>query len=415
MTVFAITLWAWELTGQATTLTLVIFFSRIPALLISPLAGAIVDRHNRKILIIASDTVAALSTLGLFYLSITGELQIWHLYLTSAINGIFEPIQQLSFSASITMIVPKQHYYRAIGMISMLEYGSNIIAPSLAGLLYPVIELKGILIIDLITFCVAIGTVLSQPIPQPPVLKNAELPHQKLYKSLWRQMIFGFNFVFSRPSLWALLVLVSLFQLAHDLGGVLYSPMILARSGNNTQTLGIVSAAAGLGGVTGSVLVSIWGVPKNRVNGLLLGMIGAGLSKIVFGLSQTLFLWIPAQVCSSLNFPLMSSCRDGIWMSKVEPNYQGRVFGTWSVMKLTTSGIAPAIAGPLADRVLEPAMRPGGSLAPIFGGIFGTGSGSGIALLYVFASICLVVIGLRGYTSKNLRNLEKLMFNSDLT
>lgn len=167
MTNFAIKIWVWELTGQASALTLVVFFTQVPQVFIALFAGVIVDRCNRKVLIVLGDTVAGLSTITILLLYLTNHLQIWHLYVTGAVNGAFGQIQELAYSASIAMIIPKQQYTRASSMGSILHYGSSIFAPALAGVLYYVIGLTGILLIDLTTFAIAIGTVLLVHIPQP--------------------------------------------------------------------------------------------------------------------------------------------------------------------------------------------------------------------------------------------------------
>ena len=135
-------------------------------------------------------------------------------------------------------------------------------------------------------------------------------------------------------------------------------------------------------------------------------MVGAGISKTIFGLARTPLIWLPAQFCSSLNFPLKSSCSDAIWRLKVEPNLQGRVFASRRMFALALSPIAKLIAAPLADYVVEPAMMPGGTLAPLLGSIFGTNPGAGMAFLYVMSSICLVLIGLGGYAFPSLREVE---------
>jgi MFS transporter, DHA3 family, macrolide efflux protein len=393
MTDFASTIWAWEFTHQATTLALVTFFSQAPSILITPFMGTLVDRASRKRLIMLSDAIAALSTVALLCLYLTDNLQVWHFYITAAINGTFSQIQHLAYSASISLMVPSQHYTRAGSMNSMLHYGSIIFAPALAGILYYVIGFNGILSIDLMTFCFAILTVLRVTIPQPIVLEIKPLS----WINIWQEIVFGFRYIFADSSLSAVLILGTLFWFAHDLGGSLYAATILARSGNNSAILGSLLATAGVGGVIGVAIVTIWGGPKRRINGLLLGMVGAGLSKIVFALGQQPAIWIPAQFCSSLNFPLLGSSNDAIWMSRVKPELQGRVFATTSFIGQITAAIASLIAGPLADRVFEPAMMPGGSLAGIFGGIFGTGAGAGMALLYAMTSFCLLFVGIGGY------------------
>jgi len=165
MSGFALRIWAWEITGQATAIALVAVSTQIPRLLITPFAGIIVDRFNRKLLLIAGDTISVLSTLAILFLYLSGNLQIWHLYVTGAVNGAFNQLQSLAYSASISLMVPKQQYTRASSMGSVLHYGSIIIAPALAGSLYYVIGLLGILLIDVATFFVAIATVLFVPFP----------------------------------------------------------------------------------------------------------------------------------------------------------------------------------------------------------------------------------------------------------
>jgi MFS family permease len=139
MTKFAIEIWVWEITGKATTLTLVGLFSLLPSIIITPISGLIVDRFNRKLLMMVGDTVAVVSTIIILLLHLTNDLQIWHFYLTGAIVGTFNQFQSLAYSASVSLMIPKQHYTRASSLQFVSGYGSNIIAPPLAGLLYTVI------------------------------------------------------------------------------------------------------------------------------------------------------------------------------------------------------------------------------------------------------------------------------------
>lgn len=409
MTYFAIKIWAWELTNQVTTLALLSFFTLIPSILITLISGLIVDRVNRKFLMIIGDSVAAISTVFIYYLSLTGQLHIWHIYVTGAVNGAFSEIQSLAYSTSISLLVPKQQYARATSMNSAIHYSSIIIAPALAGVLYYIVGLRGILLIDLVTFTIAIATILKIRIPQPKIIKQ---PQESI--GFWQEIIFGFRYLIVRPSLLAVIAAGSLFWFAHDIGATLSSPMILARTDNDARVLGSISSAAGIGGVTGTILLSISGGFKRRIHGLLLGMIGAGVSKTIFGLAQGLTIWLPAQFCSSLNFPMLTSSGQAIFLSKVRPDVQGRVFATESTIQQIVSAIAVFIAAFLADRIFEPAMMPGGGLTPLFGGLFGTGKGAGMALLYVISSLGLLLIGLIGYAFPRLRNVEAIVPDHDV-
>ncbi|MBD2128017.1 MFS transporter [Microcoleus sp. ZQ-A2] len=409
MTVFAITLWAWELTGSATALALIGFFYFAASISIAPFAGVIVDRSNRKRLIILGDTVAGLSTVAILLLHLAGNLEIWHIYLVAILNGLCSQVQTLAYSVSIPMLVPKQHYTRAISMGSVLSYGAAIIGPALAGVLYSLIGFTGILLIDLTSFIVGISTIFAVHIPQP-VISEAG---RQSPTGIFPELAFGFRYIFARKSLLALLLLASFFGFAHDIGDSLYSPMILARTNSNAQVLASLQAAAGVGGVTGGILLSVWGGHKRRIHSLLLGMVGAGVSKIIFGLAQIPLIWIPAQFCSSFNFPAISSSDRAIWLTKVEPDLQGKVLASHTLISGFSPAIGRLLAGPLADYIFEPAMKPGGNLAAIFGGMFGSGSGAGMALLYVICSLGMLSVGLVGYAFPLLRDVEDIVPDHD--
>ncbi|WNZ21634.1 MFS transporter [Leptolyngbya sp. NK1-12] len=401
MTEFALVLWAWEVTGSATALTLVGFFSQLPRAVITLFAGVIVDRCNRKHLMMLGDAIAVLSTVALLLLYATENLQIWHLYLTSAVNSSFGQIQQLAYSTSVSLMVPSSHYTRANSMESVVHYGSAIFAPALAGSFYPFIGLIGIFLIDMVTFGVAIVTLLAVTIPQP-----SRITESSRLSAIWHDLTFGFKYFFKNSSLRLLVLITALFWFVHDLGGAIYDPMILARSNGSAQVLASTSVAAGIGGVVGAIGVSIWGGFKRRLRGLLVGMVGAGISKTVFGLGRTVSIWIPAQFCSSLNFPLLGSSETAIWMANVAPNLQGRVFAASSLIVQIVSAFATFLAGPLADRVLEPAMMSNHVVTIALTRIFGTGPGAGMAVLYVLCSLGMVLAGLWGCTLPKLQQLE---------
>ncbi|WP_375509311.1 MFS transporter [uncultured Nostoc sp.] len=409
MTGFAFSIWVWELTGQATSLALFGFFGQVPQILIIPIAGVIVDRWNRKYLMMVGDTVSGLLTITVLLLYITHNLQLWHLYLAVGVKGTFQQLQELAFVASVSIMVPKQQYSRASSISFLATSSSIIITPALAGALYLVIGLVGILIIDIITFAIALLTLLLVHIPQPTITKLGMHSNTNLKEDLY----FGWRYVALRPSLLAMLILMLLFSFAYQFSGSLATPLILARTGNDTKVLGAVFSAEGLGGIIGALIMVTWGSSKQRIHGVLLGMVGAGLSQTVFGLGITPLIWIPAQLCSSLNFPIMGSANDAIWLNKVKPEIQGRVFAMRSMVMSVSSALANLIAGPLADRVFVPAMKPDGTLAPMLGWIFGTKGGAGIALLYVISSLCMLVVGLGGYAFSVLRNVEKILPDHD--
>lgn len=408
MTGFALTLWAWEMTESATTLALVGFFSQLPRIPVALVAGLIVDRFNRKFLMIVGDSVAALSTVGIGLLFLTDHLQIWHLYFAASLNGSFGQIQTLAYQASLSSLVPPLQLTRANSMNSAVHYSSVILGPAFAGLLYPFIGLAGIVLIDLTTFGVAIATLLCVHIPQP-APQDVKPTSQDVIEieTLFSKLTFGFREIWRQPNLQAMLWISALFVFFHDLAGAIYEPMILARTDGSTTVLASILTTAGLGGVTGAVLLSVWGGPKRRVTGMLAGYIGAGVSKMVFGLGRSPLIWFPAQFCSSLHFPLLGSSRTAIWMTQIAPEKQGRVFAADTLVAQVMRAIAPLVAGPLADQLFEPLMLSDLRLTFVLSPIFGAGSGAGMAFLYVLCSLCMVLVGSLVFFMNNLRTMEE--------
>lgn len=402
MTVFALIFWVWEVTGSATSLALVTFFSQLPRIIVTPLAGIIVDRFPRKQLMILGDVVAMLCTLAIALLYWGDRLQIWHLYTAVAVYGCFGQIQTLAYSTSIALLVPQRDYTRAESMVAAVNYSGAIFSPILAGSLYPLIGLQGIIGIDLGTFLIAFVILLASDIPRPsPDHAEATVPNVD-----WSNLTFGFRYIVSKPGLIAMVLAFSCFALPSDVGRALYNPMILARSGGEEQVLGAVTTAAGVGGVLGALLVSWKGGFKRRIHGMLLGFAGTGFCKIALGLGQTAWVWIPAHFAATLLIPLYYSSSNAIWYAKVPPSLQGRVLAADQMVGLILGAIAPLLAGPLADFVFEPAMQPEGRLAPIFGPLIGTGEGAGIALLYTLMAVLMLLVGLGGYGFRTLRSVE---------
>ena len=405
MTVFALMIWAWDITGSATSLALVGFFSQLPRIVITPLAGIVVDRFPRKRLMILGDVVAMLCTLAIALLYVGDRLQIWHLYSAVALYGCFGQIQTLAYSTSIALLVPKQDYTRAESMVAAVNYSGAIFSPIMAGSLYPLIGLQGIILIDLTTFLIAFAILIASEIPRP----TADGSAATASKLSWSNLTFGFRYILGKPGLMAMVLAFSLFAFPSDIGKALYNPMILARSGGDAQVLGMVTTAAGVGGVLGALLVGWRGGFKRRIHGMLLGFAGTGCCKIVLGCGQTPLVWILAHFLATLLIPLYYSSSNAIWYAKVPPTLQGRVLAADQLIGLAIAALAPLIAGPLADLIFEPAMQPGGWLTPIFGALWGIGPGAGMALLYTTTAALMVLVGLGGYSFHTLRSVETLL------
>ena len=409
MSQFALTIYVFEKTGSALALGTMQVFFITPFLLISPIAGVMVDRHNRKLMMMVSDLAAGIATLAILILQAMGILEIWHLYATSIIYGLGMAFQWPAYSAAISTMVPKEQLGRANGMMSLIEAGPGVIAPLLAGALLPLIQLTGILFFDVATFILAIGALMFVHIPQPVRTEEGE----KAKGSIWREAAYGFKYIFTRPSLLGLQLIFFAGNLFAGIGFTVMAPMILSKTGNNSLMMGSAQSAGAIASVVGGVVMSAWGGFKQRVNGVLLGWIIGGIGFAIVGFDGGLPIWITGIALTSIVVPLVNGSNQAIWQSKVAPDLQGRVFSARRLIAWLTNPLSPIIGGVLADFVLEPAARAGIGLPTTLSWLVGTGSGSGMGLLIVFCGIGSALAGVTGYFVGSIRNAETILPDHD--
>ena len=406
MTRFGLTIWAWQVTGRATALALVGLFSLVPMLVLSPIAGTVVDRWSRKKIMILGDLVAGVSTVFLLILSLLGKMEIWHIYLVAVVIGAGEAFQRPAYMAAISTMIPKKHYGRAQGMIGMVGSATGIISPVAAGALLGFIGINGIMFIDIATFLFAVSMLVMVRIPQP--AESGE--GKKARGNMWRESAFGFRFLLQRRPLLYLLMSYAVLNLVLTFAFSIQSPMILARTNTNELLLGTVQMFFGLGGVAGGALMSIWGGPKRRIRGIYLSVIGAMLlGPTLLGIGNSLLLWAIGAFFVVFFAQFASATSGVIWQTKVPHDVQGRVFAYRGMIASIASPIGMMLAGTLADYVFEPMMQPGGWGVDLFGKLVGTGPGAGMGLMMVLAGAVGVILGLSGFIIPSIRNLEKLI------
>lgn len=403
---FALTIYVFEETGQATTLAIMTTSFLAPFLIFSPIAGAMVDRYNRKLMMMISDLTSGVGTLAILFLFASGKLEIWHFYIVNIFLGLGNTFQWPAYSAAITTMVPKEQYSRANGLLSLVDSGPGVVAPLLAGALLPIIGLKGILIIDVATFVLAIGVLFFVHVPQPKLTVEG----QEAKGSLLKEAAYGFKYIFARPSLLYLQIILFISNIFIGFRNTLIAPMILSRTDNSSLIFGSVQSAGAIAAVVGGLIMSTWAGFKRRINGLLLGW---GLyfvfGILLMGIGRSLTIWIPAMVIASIMATVGGTSANALWQTKVAPDVMGRVFSARRLIAWIPDPIIPLIAGPLADYVMEPAMTSGGWLANTFGWLVGTEAGSGMSLVIILVSFGGMIALSSGFLIPAVRNVEDIL------
>jgi tRNA(Leu) C34 or U34 (ribose-2'-O)-methylase TrmL/MFS family permease len=262
MTWFAFTIWAWEKTGKASALATISFFAFLPTVLLTPVAGAFVDRWNRKLVMLLSDSGTALGTLTVFLIYTFGDLQIWHIYVVSILAGFFTAFQYPAFAAAVTTMLSHQDYARASGMLGSARALSGILAPIFAAALLVPLGLSGIMLIDLATFTFAFGSLLLVHIPQPEPTATG----LQSRGTLWQEILFGFRYIRESQSLWALTLLFMIAGIFLAIGATLMAPLVLSLTQHNESALAAVQSTGAVGGIVGGLILSIWGGAQRRIH-----------------------------------------------------------------------------------------------------------------------------------------------------
>lgn len=400
LTGFAMSVWVYQQTGSVTKFSIVVLFTTLPGLVITPLVGTLIDRWDRGWLMIASNVWAACNTLGVAALFFFGRQRIWHICLLAAAFSMSSAVISPAFTASISLLVPKRHLGRASGMMQFGEAAAQIVAPLLGGFLVLTIKIYGVLLIDFITYTIAITTLLVVGMPSPTTHAREKNPNQ----SWLREAAFGWTYLIQRPGLFGLLLFLGVTNFTATMSNLLITPMVLSFA--NVSIYGMLISVMGVGLVAGSVLMSIWGGPRRRVYGVFVYGFLLGISQILEGLRPQAWLIGTGLLIGGLIAPVANGCIIPILQTKTLPEIQGRVFATIRLVSWCAIPVAYLVAGPLADKVFKPLLYENGSLAGSLGKVIGVGPGRGIGLLLIVLGVGTILTTFKAYFHPRLFNIE---------
>ena len=401
LTSFALGVWIYQRTDSVLLLGINMFAFALPQVILSPLAGALVDRWDRRTAMIVSDAGAGLAALAIALLFLAGRLEPWNVYLCTAIMSAFVTLQWPAWSAATTLLVPREHLGRASGMVQSVDAVATLAAPAIAGALYARVGVGPLVTADVISYCVAI-LVMTLFVRVPSLPPSAEA--RQAGAGLWAEMKLGWRFIAARPGLLGLLLFFTVDNFLGTMVSPLLQPMIL--DGWSPAIYGLVSSIMGLGMLAGTLAMSAWGGPRRRMFGLLgTGALG-GLALALAGLRPSIPVIAVGMGAYSLLMPTMAGCSQAIWQVKVPPALQGRVFSVRRAIAWSFTPVAFLVAGPLADHVFKPLLAAGGALAPTLGRIIGVGPGRGIGLQIVLLGLLTTLISAIAFLVRRIRRVE---------
>lgn len=397
---FALGVWVYQRTGSVTQFALISLCTTLPVIVISPIAGALVDRWNQRWTMIVGNLGAGLSTLALALMFFAGQLKVWHIYLATAAISTCSAFNSPAYGAATTLLLPKQHLGRASGLLYLGPSIAQLISPVLAGVLVVTIQIKGVILIDFATFLFALVTLLFVRFPKAKTKAAAEAKKG----SLLHEVTYGWTYITSRPGLLMLVIFLAASNFLLGIVEVLAAPLVLSFA--SAAVLGTVLSIGGSGMVVGSLVMITWGGPQRLINSVFGFMLLSGLCILVAGLRPDAPLFALAAFLFFFGMPLISGSSQVIFQRKVVPDVQGRVFALTGMIAGSSIPLAYLVAGPLADHLFEPLLAPGGPLTGSIGKLIGVGKGRGIGLMFIVIGALTILATVVAYQYPRLRLLE---------
>lgn len=409
LTNFALGVWVFQRTGSASQFALIAVFGALPNIITLPFAGALIDRWDRRLIMLFSSCGSALMTIAGVVLLSMGRLEVWHIYAGVMMRTVFSSFFLPSFSATTTLLISKQHLGRASGMVQANTATVQIFAPLLGGLLLAAIQLPGVLFIDFVSYLAVIVSLLLVEIPVPPTTSatapaNASARATSVKSSFFRHhLTYGVVFIRERHGLLALLFYFATVNTVIASTTILFTPMLLSFS--STKVVGTVLSVLGAGFATGSIVMSVWGGPQKRIRGILGFGALFGVCSILIGLRPSAILIAIGAFGMYFFLPIVNGCTEALWQTKTPPEVQGRVFAIRRLIAASTVPVSYLLGGQLADKVFEPLLR-SAALRGV-GEIIGHGPGRGIGLMFIVGGILIVLVQVVAYLYSPLSQIEE--------
>lgn len=384
MTNFALAVWVYGEQGTASSMTVLTLCSFLPTIFFRFIAGAIADRWNKKRVMLVSDLIAALGTAVVFVLYSSSALQVRHIYGINILLSFMNAFQNPAAFAATSLLVPQEQYTRVSGLQSFAGSAITILAPALGSVLLASGGLPVVLLIDLLSFAVAFATLLVF-IKLPETPKSTKKGPEPFFTSCMA----GITFLREHSALLRLILFFSAVNFLAKLGGDgMMSAFILGKTGGNQQALGMVESAVALGILAGSVLVTVMKPAKRKVEAIFISCALTFLvGNVLLSLASSLPLWSLAAFASYVPAAILGANLTSVMRTHVPVPMQGRVFSARDTIQNCTIPLGLFLGGVLADRVFEPFMAAPSPVQQKLAFLFGTGKGSGIAVLFFVVGV----------------------------
>ena len=351
---FALVWWLTQTTGSAVVLASATLAAILPQIFLGPFAGALVDRWNRRLVMMVADSAIAAATIFLAFLYWSGVIQPWHVFVILFLRSLGGVFHYNAMQASTSLMVPERHLARVAGLNQTLQGAMNIATPPLGALLLGLLQMYYVLAIDVVTAALAVTTLLFVAIPQPARKDASEIVTPTI---LMRDVREGLRYVAAWPGLIAILVMAMLINFLYTPASTLMPLMITNHFHGTAWHLGVMESFWGIGVVAGGLILSVWGGFKRKVFTSMAGLIGMGSGALLVGLTPgTAFgMAVMGYAISGFMNPIVNGPLMAFLQSRVAPEMQGRVFSLINSASMAMMPLGTLAAAPVATWLGIPA------------------------------------------------------------
>ncbi len=399
MTSFALVIWSYTFEGSALKTALLMVCSYTPYVIFSVFAGAISDKWNKKKILLASDTLSAITTVIVLVLIKTNQLRLYHLYILNAANGLMNTIQQPASEVVTTLILPKEHYQRVGSLRYLSSSVSSILTPILAAAVMGLFGMEWVIAFDLFTFVLAFFVLLFLiPVPEIPAEESRK-------ESFFESAKTGLQFLKREKGIFALMLFLAGINFVASMYNAAFPAMVLSKA---TETeMGAVNAITGVTTLIGSIMASFMKTPKSRVKAIWLCLMASMCTEnLLLSVGRNVYVWCLGAFFGWIFIPLMNSNLDAVMRLRIPRDIQGRVFAARNSFQFFTIPLGYLLGGALVDHVFEPLMANYGHL-PVLRTLFETGKGSGAKMFFFVLWIAGIFVCLAFRKNKHILALEE--------
>ena len=382
LTSFGLGLYIFQQTGSASHMALLSLLGFLPGLILRVPAGVLADRYDRRLLMMIGDGLSGLGVLFILLCMLSGNCQLWQIYVGTTISSVFSALLEPSFTATITDLLTKEQYSKANGLMSLAGSSRYLFAPVIAGFLLAVADIKLILIIDICTFFI---TIVVTAVVRKSIKSNAG----KVSEPFFASMKEGWKAISGKRGMMVLIVTTSVICLFMGVFQVLGESFVLAFA--DSKTLGIVETVAASGMLVTSIILGFKGIKKNYQRTLGIGLAVAGVGMTMFALTQNVYIICIFGFIFFAALPFANNSLDYLIRANIPAELQGRAWGFAGFISQLGYVIAYALCGVVADAI---------------GNATGRGVGAGSSITIIGSGVCLVVVALLMSGFRQIKALE---------